>query len=95
MIFGRGALDFCQTVEISLQHIALEYEGGELPFADDLDESCGLEFFHVVRERRGADGLALAKITAGDAAFLAYLFEDLVAARIGQRSGDEPNLLFT
>jgi hypothetical protein len=42
-------------VQVSTEHIALEYETGESAFPNDFDQAGGREHFRVVGKRRGAD----------------------------------------
>jgi hypothetical protein len=44
-------------VQVSTEHIALEYETGESAFPNDFDQAGGLERFRVGGKRRGADSV--------------------------------------
>jgi hypothetical protein len=71
----------------------LQDQVSELPFPNDLDESSGLQLFQVMGERSGSHGLAFAHVGARDAAALpAQVPQNLVAAWIGQRLGNQMNL---
>ena len=87
-----GNLDFGKVVQISLQDIALQCEVGELALAGDLDETCRLQFFHVVRKRGGANGLLRAHVGARRAAAGGDLFEYFVAARVGEGTRNQGEL---
>ena len=94
-------LNFCEVVQVSLQDIALQREVGELALAGDLDETCRLQFFNVVRKRGGANGLLCTHVGARGAAAGGDLLEYLVAARVGEGTRNQgelpvgqPNLLY-
>lgn len=77
-----------------MEDIALEGEVGEFAAALNADETGGFEFLHMVGERGGADGLRLGNATTGRGALAASdLGEDFIAARFGERLGDEGELL--
>ena len=79
--------------QVCLQDIALQQQAGEFALSNNLDQSCGFEFFQVVRERGRGHGLALAHIRASNASGLgAYLGQDLVTTRIGQGFCDQVDL---
>ena len=84
-----------EVLQIGVEDISLQREVGKLTLPDDGDQARGLEFFQVVGEGGSGDGLALADIRTGHALFLrADLPENLMAAGIRERLGDEANLLF-
>ena len=85
-------LNFGEVVEVSLQDIALQCEVGEFALAGDLDEACRLQFFHVVRDRGGADGLSRADVGAGYAVAGGDLLEYLVAPRVGEGARNQGEL---
>src|ERR1700675_576540 len=87
-----GDLNFGEMVQVSLQDIALQCEVGEFSLAGDLDETCGLQFFHVVRDRSGADGLSRADVGAGYAVAGGDLLEYLVAPRVGEGARNQRQL---
>src|SRR5260370_38619426 len=87
-----GNLTFGEVVEVSLQDIALQCEVGELALAGDLDEACRLQFFHVMRDRGGADGLSRADVGAGYTAASGDLLEYLVAARVREGTPNQDKL---
>jgi hypothetical protein len=87
-----GNLNFGEVVEVSLQDIALQCEVGELALAGDLDEACRLQFFHMMRDRGGADGLSRADVGAGDTVASGDLLEYLVAARVGEGTRNQGEL---
>ena len=65
--------------------IAAERKVGELAFAFNRDEPCGLQFLDVVGKSRGRDGYLLSQITTGQyRSACADVPEYLEAARIGQ-----------
>lgn len=86
-------LNFPEAVEISLKNVAAQSVIHKLAFALDIDEAGILQFLHVVGERGGSDRKAVFDIAAGAQVLVsAELLKDLVAARIGQRPGDEGDL---
>ena len=87
-----GNLNFGEMVQVGLQDIALQCEVGELALAGDLDETCRLQFFNVVRKRGGANGLSRADIGAGCAVTSGDLFEYLVAPRVGESPRNQGEL---
>ena len=87
-----GDLNFCEVVQVSPQDVALQREVGELALAGDLDETCRLQFFHVVRKRGGANGLSRADIGTGCAVTSGDLLEYLVAARVGEGARNQGEL---
>ena len=87
-----GNLNFGEVVEVSLQDIALQCEVGELALAGDLDEACRLQFFHMMRDRGGADGLSRADVGAGYTVASGDLLEYLVAARVGEGTRNQGEL---
>ncbi len=92
---GGRPSDFVELLEVGLQDLAFEDEAGEFAFADDGDEAGGFEFLDVVGESGGGDGLAGADVGALDALGAgADLFQDVVAARVGEGFGDEARLAF-
>jgi hypothetical protein len=87
-----GNLNFGEVVEVSLEDIALQCEVGELALAGDLDEACRLQFFHMMRDRGGADGLSRADVGAGYTVASGDLLEYLVAARVGEGTRNQGEL---
>jgi len=87
-----GNLDFGEVVQVSLQDITLQCEVGELALAGDLDETCRLQFFHVVRKRGGANGLFCADLGAGRAVTSGDLFKYPVAPRVGEGTRNQGEL---
>jgi hypothetical protein len=73
--------------------IALQHQVHELAVAQDLDETGGLEFLDVVRQRGGADVLRRMEHAAGNRGLgRADLLEDLQATRFGKGARDAREL---
>ena len=87
-----GSLNCGEVVEVGLEDIALQCEVGELALAGDLDEACRLQFFHMMRDRGGADGLSRADVGAGYTVASGDLLEYLVAARVGEGTRNQGEL---
>jgi hypothetical protein len=82
-----------EAVEVGAEDVALEDEVGKFAVTLDADEASVFELLHVVGEGGGADGLRLGDAGAGGGALPAADFgEDFVAARCGERAGDEGEL---
>ena len=84
-----------ETVEVGTQDARLGEVIHELTVLFRANEAGGFELFHVMGEGRGADVDVLAEVAAGGGAGLgAKLFEDLIAARVGEGPGDQLDLIF-
>lgn len=80
--------------QVGVQNIALQHQVREFAVADDRNQPGRFQLFEVVRERGGGYGLALADIRTGNAfIFGTNLFQNLMAARIGQRFRNPAYLL--
>ena len=91
---GLGEIGL-EAVEVGLEDLGLGEVIDEFAVFFGADEACGLELFHVVGEGGGGDVDAVAHAAAGGGAALgADFLEDLVAARVGEGSGDELDLVF-
>ena len=92
--FGwRGRSEVGETVEVGTEDVALQDKVGEFALALDADEPGIFQFFHVVGEGGGADGLSFVEAGAGRGALAsADLGEDLIAAGCGQGARDEREL---
>ena len=89
----RAELEAGEAIEIGAEDVALEDEVGELALALNADEAGVFQFLHVMGEGGWADGLGFAEAGAGRGALpTADLSEDFVAARSGERPGDEGEL---
>ena len=85
---------FPEALEICLKNIALREIADELPFSHFLYQARGLEFLHVVGEGGGADLEAFQHSTTSERLFVvSQTPEDFVAARIGERFGDQLDLI--
>jgi hypothetical protein len=83
-------LDFREAGTVGVKHFAAEAVADEFAFANGFDEAGGFEFLHVVGDGGGGDGAAVADLLAGESvACFGYAAEQIVAAWIGQRLGDE------
>ena len=90
----RGELNAGELVEIGAQNVPFEEEVGVLAAPLDADEARGGELLEVMGEGRGGDGRAFVQAAAGGGALAAAEGDkDLVAARGGERAGDERELL--
>jgi len=79
--------------EALAQDAAAEAHVHELAFADDLHQPGRFQLLDVMGERRGAHGVGLLQLTAWDRAVAgANLFENLIAAGLGQSAGDPRKL---
>ena len=87
-----GSLNCGEVVEVGLEDIALQCEVGELALAGDLDEARRLQFFHMMRDGGGADGLSRADVGAGYPVASVDLLEYLVAARVGEGTRNQGEL---
>jgi hypothetical protein len=87
-----GSLNCGEVVEVGLEDIALQCEVGELALAGDLDEARRLQFFHMMRDGGGADGLSRADVGAGYTVASGDLLEYLVAARVGEGTRNQGEL---
>ena len=86
--------DTGEAVEIGAKNVALQGKVGEFATALDADEAGVLEFFHVVGERGGADGLRLGDAATGRGAVAAAdLGKNFVAAGLGEGLGNQSELL--
>ena len=86
-------LNFRETLEVCLQNVAAQCVVDEFAFALSVDQASVFKLFHVMRERCGADRETVSDIAAGTGGIAsADLLEDLVAARICQRAGNESKL---
>jgi hypothetical protein len=82
-----------EAIEVGAEDVALEGEVGEFSLALDANQAGGFEFFHVMGERRRADGLGFAERGAGGGALAAAdLGKDLVATGSGEGFRDEGEL---
>jgi|SRR5579871_5413955 len=82
-------------IQVGFEDITLDLEMGKFALAGDVDEAGGLQFFQVVGESGGCNGLAFAYIGAANAFRLgADLAQDFMPARIRQGFGDTLNLNF-
>jgi hypothetical protein len=82
-----------EAIEVGAEDVALQGEIGEFSLALDANEAGGFEFFHVMGEGGGADGLGFAEAGAGRSALAAAdLGEDLVATGSGEGFRDEGEL---
>jgi len=85
----NSELDFCETVEIGLEHIALKNQVGEFAFANDFNQAGCFQFLDVMGESGGAYGMEFVEPAAGGGVLIcADLFEDLIAPRLGQGPGN-------
>ena len=83
-------LDLRHAGKIGLKHIAAEPVGDELAIARRVDEARGLQLLHMVGDSGSADLGASAQVLARQrVAGLADLAQEVIAARIGQRPGDQ------
>src|SRR5689334_16417491 len=88
-----GRLNFCQSLQVSVQHIALEDEAGEFAFTDNLDQACCLELFHVMRKCGGAHTVGFMQLGAGRRIAAGPNFlKNLVSSWFGQRPGNPGEL---
>jgi glucose-6-phosphate 1-epimerase len=84
------ALNLGETGEVGDEDIAAEAVGDELAVAGGLDKAGGFELFHVMGDGGGRDLGASAKMLAGECvAGFADAAKEVVAARIGERFGDQ------
>ncbi len=96
--FGRTAgvscrLDSGESIQVGAQDVALQNEIGEFAFTNDLDQSGGFQFFHMMRKGGGAYPVRFVKDGAGRRAFAGPdLLEYLVASRLGQGARDAREL---
>lgn len=87
------SLDLGETVEVGLQNVTAKRVVDELAFALRVDQASVFQLLHVVRERCRTDGKTASDIATGTRGIVsADLLENLVAAWIGQRAGDEGKL---
>src|SRR3954454_6541929 len=90
----QDGLDFCELGNIGVKDALWEHQAGEFALPNNQNQAGGFQFLEVVGEGSRRDGLALTKVGASGAVhFGGNLFEDLVAARVGERLGDELELL--
>ena len=97
---SNGALGHLEQIglkalEEGLEHARLRKVVHELAVPFRADEAGRLKLLHVMRQSSGADGDAVSDGAAGRGRFLAAgdVLQDLVAARVGERAGDELNLI--
>ena len=91
---GLGEVGF-EAVEVGAQDVRLGKVVDELTFFFGADQAGGFKLFHEVREGGGGYVDAVAHAATGGAGALgADLLEDLVAARVGESTGDEGELVF-
>lgn len=92
---GPSASDLAEPGEIGVERGAVEDELCAAALAADLDQPRGLELFHMVRERGGADLMGFGERAAGRRLGRgAELFQDLHPARLGERARDALELPF-
>jgi hypothetical protein len=85
----QARLEALEVGEEGLPKIALKGEAGKFAFALDGDEAGGFELVEMMGERGGGDGHGFSHIATGSTALAgAKAFEDLEAARIGERFED-------
>ena len=86
-------LNGSQVIEVGFQNAALQHQVCEFALSHDLDKPRGLQLFHVMGKSGRGHRLALAHVGAGNApGHCAYLFQNLMAPRIGQSLRDQPYL---
>lgn len=89
----RFRLNFPEAVEVCLKNVTAQSVVHKLAFALDIDEPGVFQLLHVVGERGGSDRKTVFDIaTSAQVLVSAELLKYLVAARIGQRLGDEGDL---
>jgi len=87
--------DLRHAGKIGFQHIAAQPVRDEFAVARRFDKACSFKLLHVVGDGGGADLSAAAQVLARERiARLADLAQQVVAARIGQRPGDEVKAVF-
>jgi hypothetical protein len=81
------------VVQVGLQNVTLQQKVCEFALSNDVDKPRCLQLFHVMGKSGCGYGLAFAYVGAGNTpSHCANLFQDLMAARIGQSLRDQPYL---
>jgi hypothetical protein len=89
-----GESDICEASKIDAEDVAAEGVVDKLSFTFGFDKPGVFEFFHVVGEGGGANGDAVANVSAGatGARCLAKFLKNFITARIGESTRDEVKL---